>query len=154
VLATFIVSRTLHVVPGHWILTASMVCFGLGPGLFLGQQPSTMYWALGFPAVSLSTLGPDMSFAAAAIFITSSVPRSYQGSAGSLLVTVQNLTSAIFTSIADSIGVRVDPLDDGSVGLDGMRAIWWFGFGCAMVGALITAALVRIPKAEEKEHVQ
>lgn len=154
VLATFIVSRTLHVLPGHWILSVSMVCFALGPALSLPQQPSTTYWALGFPAVTLATLGPDMSFAAAAIFITSSVPRSYQGSAGSLLVTVQNLTSALFTSLADSIGVRVDPLEDGSIGLDGIRAVWWFGFGSAMAGALITAFFVRIPKAEEKEHVQ
>lgn len=154
VLATFIVSKTLHVLPGHWILTASMVCFALGPAFFLPQSPSTTYWALSMPGVALATLGPDMSFAAAAIFITSSVPRSYQGSAGSLLVTVQNLTSAIFTSISDSIGVRVDELPDGSIGLDGMRAIWWFGFAAAMTGALITASLVRIPKAEEKEHVQ
>jgi hypothetical protein len=95
-----------------------------------------------------------MSFAAAAIFITSSVPRSYQGSAGSLLVTVQNLSSAIFTSVSDSIGVKVNQLPDGAIGLEGMKAIWWFGFASAMTGALITASLVRIPKAEEKEHVQ
>ncbi|KAH6658198.1 major facilitator superfamily domain-containing protein [Truncatella angustata] len=154
VLATFIVAKTLHIWPGHWILTASMVCFALGPVFFLPQQPSTTYWALSMPGVALATLGPDMSFAAAAIFITSSVPRSYQGSAGSLLVTVQNLTSAIFTSISDSIGVRVDEQPDGSIGLEGMRAIWWFGFAAAMTGALITGTLVRIPKAEEKEHVQ
>ncbi|KAK6078371.1 MFS transporter [Seiridium cupressi] len=154
VLATFIVSKTLHVLPGHWILTASMVCFALGPAFFLPQTPSTTYWALSMPGVALATLGPDMSFAAAAIFITSSVPRSYQGSAGSLLVTVQNLTSAIFTSVSDTIGVKVNELPDGTIGLEGMRAIWWFGFASAMTGALITASLVRIPKAEEKEHVQ
>ncbi|KAI1843463.1 hypothetical protein JX265_001811 [Neoarthrinium moseri] len=154
VLATFIVSKTLHVFPGHWILTASMVAFALGPVFFLPQTPSTTYWALSMPGVALATLGPDMSFAAAAIFITSSVPKSYQGSAGSLLVTVQNLTGAIFTSISDTIGVKVDELPDGTIGLQGMRAIWWFGFASAMTGALITAGLVRIPKAEEKEHVQ
>ncbi|RDW82874.1 hypothetical protein BP6252_03986 [Coleophoma cylindrospora] len=154
ILATFIVAKTLHILPGHWILTASMVCFALGPAFFLPQSPSTTYWALSMPGVALATLGPDLSFAAAAIFITSSVPRSYQGSAGSLLVTVQNLTSAIFTSISDSIGINVDKLPDGSVGLQGMRAIWWFGLGSAMTGALITGVFVRIPKAEEKEHMQ
>lgn len=99
-------------------------------------------------------MGADMSFAAAAIFVTSSVPRSYQGSAGSLLVTVQNLSSAIMTSIADSIGIEVDETSGGEIGIQGMRAIFWFSLATALSGALITITLVRIPKAEEKEHVQ
>jgi hypothetical protein len=131
-----------------------MVCFGLGPVFFLPQNPKSSYWALSMPDVALATFGPDLSFAAAAIFITSSVPRSYQGSAGSLLVTVQNLTLAIMTSIADSIGLKVDELPSGEMGLDGIRATWWFGLASAMTGALITITMVRIPKAEEKEHVQ
>lgn len=154
VLAAWIVSKTLHVFPGHWIFTASMIAFGMGPAFFLPQTPSTSYWALSLPGVALATFGPDMSFAAAAIFITSSVPRSYQGSAGALLVTVQNLTSAIMTSISDSIGVKVDQLPSGEIGLQGLKAIWWFGLGSTMAGALITITMVRIPKAEEKEHVQ
>lgn len=154
VLAAWIVSKTLHVVPGHWILTASMFCFALGPAFFLPQTSTSSYWALSMPGVALVTFGPDMSFAAAAIFITSSVPKSYQGSAGSLLVTVQNLAMAIMTSISDSIGVMVDELPSGEIGINGIRAIWWFGLVSAILGALITGTMVRIPKAEEKEHVQ
>ncbi|KEY69207.1 hypothetical protein S7711_01663 [Stachybotrys chartarum IBT 7711] len=153
VLAAWIVSKTLHVFPGHWILTASMVCFALGPVFFLPQSPSTSYWALSMPGVALATFGPDLSFAAAAIFITSSVPRSYQGSAGSLLVTVQNLTSAIMTSVSDSVGIRVERTETGEIGLEGIRAIWWFGLASALTGAIICATMVRIPKSEEKEHV-
>ncbi|OTA05553.1 MFS permease [Trichoderma parareesei] len=154
VLAAWVVSKTLHVVPGHWILAISMVCFGLGPVFFLPQTPSSSYWSLSLPGVALATLGPDLSFAAATIFVTSSVPRSYQGSAGSLLVTVQNLTLAIAASVFGSVGIKVGMLPDGEVGLEGMRAIWWFGLGSALLGALITITMVRIPKAEEKEHVQ
>ncbi|KAI5857381.1 MFS general substrate transporter [Durotheca rogersii] len=153
ILAAWIVSKTLHVFPGHWIFLASMICFAMGPVFFLPQTPETSYWTLSLPGVALATFGPDMSFAAAAIFITSSVPRSYQGSAGALLVTVQNLSSAIITSVSDSIGVRVEQLPTGEVGLQGLKAIWWFGLGCTLTGALITATMVRIPKAEEKEHV-
>lgn len=159
-LAAFVVSKTLHVVPTHLILSASMVAFGLGPVFFLPQTYSATadaysYWALSMPGVALATFGPDMSFAAAAIFITSSVPRSYQGAAGSLLVTVQNLAMAIMTSIGGAIGQRVETLPEtGEIGLAGIRAIWWFGLVAALAGALITATMVRIPKAEEKEHVQ
>ncbi|KAI1077695.1 MFS general substrate transporter [Whalleya microplaca] len=153
VLAAWIVSKTLHIFPGHWIFTASMVCFAMGPIFFLPQTPNTSYWALSMPGIVLATFGPDMSFAAAAIFITSSVPRSYQGSAGALLVTVQNLTAAIMTSISDSLGAKIDQLPTGEIGLKGIRTIWWFGLASSMTGALITAIAVRIPKAEEKEHV-
>ncbi|RYP07544.1 hypothetical protein DL765_009126 [Monosporascus sp. GIB2] len=154
ILAAYIVSKTLHVVPGHVIFTASMIAFGLGPVFFLPQTPTSNYWALSMPGIALATFGPDMSFAAAAIFITSSVPRSYQGAAGSLLVTVQNLTAAVMTSISGAIGAKVEMLPTGEIGLSGIRAIWWFGLAAALTGALITATMVRIPKAEEKEHIQ
>ncbi|KAK8012253.1 MFS general substrate transporter [Apiospora marii] len=160
VLAAFVVSKTMHVLPTHAILTASMIAFGLGPVFFLPQTYSATadyysYWALSMPGVALATFGPDMSFAAAAIFITSSVPRSYQGAAGSLLVTVQNLAMAVMTSIGGAIGQRVETVPEtGDIGLLGIRAIWWCGLAAALFGALITATMVRIPKAEEKQHVQ
>ncbi|KAF2621821.1 hypothetical protein BU25DRAFT_463421 [Macroventuria anomochaeta] len=131
-----------------------MACFALGPVFFLPQTPNSNYWALSMPGVTLATFGPDMGFAAAAIFITSSVPRSYQGSAGSLLVTVQSLSTAVMTSLSDSIGTKVEALPTREIGLDGIRAIWWFGLASTLVGALITGIIVRIPKAEEKEYVQ
>jgi MFS family permease len=153
ILAAYLVSRTMHLVPTHIILTISMLSFALGPAFFLPQTPSTSYYALSMPGIALATFGPDMSFAAAAIFVTSSVPRSYQGTAGSLLVTVQNLTVAIMTSVGEGIGTKVDGLPTGEIGFRGIRAIWWFGLAAALMGALITATTVRIEKAEEKEHV-
>ena len=105
------------------------------------------------PGIALATFGPDLSFAAASIFITSNVARSYQGSAGSLLVTIQNLSTAIMTSLADSIGAKVDTDADGDIGLQGLRAAWWLALAAQLIGAVITAVAVRIPKEEEKEHV-
>lgn len=153
VLATWLVSRTLHLVPGHYIYAAAMFAFTMGPAFFLPQTPNTIYWALSFPGVALVTFGPDLAFAAASIFITSNVARSYQGSAGSLLVTNQNLSSAIITSVADAIGAKVDINPSGEVGLEGLRAIWWFALATQLVAALVTVIWVRIPKEEEKEHV-
>lgn len=153
VLATWLVSRTLHILPGHYIYTTSMIAFTMGPAFFLPQTPNTIYWALSLPGVALVTFGPDLAFAAASIFITSNVKRSYQGSAGSLLVTNQNLSSAILTSVADAIGAKVDLGPTGEVGLKGLRAIWWFALATQLTAALITVVWVRIPKEEEKEHV-
>ncbi|GAB7364875.1 hypothetical protein MBLNU230_g5666t1 [Neophaeotheca triangularis] len=153
VIATFMVSRLLHKIPGHYIYIVSMLAFALGPAFFLPQTANTTYWALGMPGVFLATFGPDLSFAAASIFITSNVARSYQGSAGSLLVTIQNLSTAIMTSVADVLGAQVGRGADGEIGLEGLRACWWFALAAALTGALITAIAVRIPKEEEKEHV-
>ncbi|KAF2771738.1 MFS general substrate transporter [Teratosphaeria nubilosa] len=153
VLATFIVSRLLHIVPGHYIYIASMLAFALGPAFFLPQTPTTTYWALSMPGIALATFGPDLSFAAASIFITSNVARSYQGAAGSLLVTIQNLSSAIMTAVSDAIGSQVDSGENGEIGLQGLKAIWWFAMGACLVGAVVTGVAVRIPKEEEKEHV-
>jgi len=153
VLATWVVSKTLHVVPGHFIYLTAMFAFALGPVFFLPQTSGTSYWALSFPGIALVTFGPDLSFAAASIYITSNVRRSYQGSAGSLLVTMQNLSSAVMTAVADAIGTRVDRGPSGDIGLEGLRAIWWFALACEVVAGCITLFWVRIPKEEEKEHV-
>ncbi|KAL2847870.1 major facilitator superfamily domain-containing protein, partial [Aspergillus pseudoustus] len=154
VFATWVVSRTLHVFPGHYIYTVAMFAFTMGPVFFIPQTANTNYWALSFPGIILVTFGPDLAFAAASIFITSSVPRSYQGSAASMLVTNQNLSAAIMTSVADAIGTRVDlDPETGSIGLKGLRAIWWFAFGTQLLAAFITVVWVRVPKEEEKEHV-
>lgn len=153
VIATMVVSVTLHRVPGHYIYIVAMFAFTMGPAFFLPQTPNTTYWALSFPAICLVTAGPDLSFAAASIFITSNVARSYQGSAGSLLVTNQNLSSAILTSVADAIGNRVDQTPDGAIGLKGLRSIWWFALACQLIALLVAAIWIRIPKEEEKEHV-
>ncbi|KAJ5279307.1 hypothetical protein N7478_004679 [Penicillium angulare] len=153
VLATWIVSRTLHIVPGHYIYAVSMFAFTLGPAFFIPQTANTTYWALSFPGITLVTFGPDLAFAAASIFITSNVARSYQGSAGSLLVTNQNLSSAIMTSVADAIGTRVSTGADGEITLEGLRAIWWFAMAAQLLAAFVTVVWVRIPKEEEKEHV-
>ncbi|KAJ5414749.1 hypothetical protein N7509_001376 [Penicillium cosmopolitanum] len=153
VLATWLVSKTLHIVPGHFIYLTAMFAFALGPVFFLPQTSGTTYWALSLPGIALVTFGPDLSFAAASIYITSNVPRSYQGSAGSLLVTMQNLSSAVMTAVADAVGTGVDRGPSGDIGLEGLRAIWWFALACEVVAGCITLFWVRIPKEEEKEHV-
>ena len=41
----------------------------------------------------------------------------------------------------------------GEIGLQGLRAIWWFALATQLCAALVTVIWVRIPKEEEKEHV-
>lgn len=129
-----------------------MIFYAVGPAFFLWQEPSYPYWTV-FPGIGLCALGPDLSFTAAAVFVTSSVERSYQGSAGSVLVTVQNLSAAVVTSLADSIASGVNNAPNDELDLHALRATWWFGLALALTGALICAVMLRMPKSEEKEHV-
>lgn len=43
ILATYTVSETLHLFPGHWILIAGMVANTMGPVFFIPQTPNTTY---------------------------------------------------------------------------------------------------------------
>ena len=105
-----------------------------------------------------------MSFVAASIFITSSVPKSYQGAAGSLLITVENLSSAIFSAVAGAIGTAVNGANKNlnvsesygegpAAGLKGLKACWWIAMSVPVFAAFLTATTVRIKKAEESSHV-
>lgn len=69
-----------------------------------------------------------------------------------MLVTVQNVSNAIMTSVADAIGSKVDKGPSGDIGLKGLQAIWWFGLAAHISAGIITVLWVRIPKEEEKEH--
>lgn len=156
IIATYIVSKTLHLVPGHWILIAGMVANTMGPVFFIPQTPNTTYWALSMPGIALVTFGPDLTFAAASIFITSNVPRSFQGSAGSLLVTIQNLSAAIVTAIGDTIGKEVTKTggDGYTLDLEALRAIWWFSLAISLAAAVVCAGFVRIPRSQENDHIE
>ncbi|KAI9672705.1 MAG: hypothetical protein M1831_000140 [Alyxoria varia] len=162
VIVMWLVAITLNRYSNHWIFSISMLANAIAPALFLPQTPNTSYWALSMPGIAVGTFGPDMAFAAATIFITSSVPKSYQGAAGSLLITVQNLSAATMVAVAGAIGTSVDGGNTNStaagsgevgVGLKGLRAIWWFALGVSVFAGVITAAMVRIRKEVEGEHV-
>ncbi|KAK1498226.1 uncharacterized protein CCOS01_07469 [Colletotrichum costaricense] len=138
---------------GHVIMMGSMLAFATGPAFFLPQQAGTLYWALSFPCFIVSTFGPDMSFAAVSVFITSNVPRSYQGAAGSLVITAQNLSTAVLAALGDTIGEKITGQPGGSLDLMALRSIWWLSLATALTGALICGFFVRIPRSEEKEHI-
>lgn len=156
--AVWVVSRILHQFANQWIFAVSMLANALGPAFFLPQTPRSNYWALSMPGIALASFGPDMTFVATSIFITSNVPRSYQGAAGSILMTTQNLGPTVIVAVAGAIAVSVNgepSTERGAIGLrlDGLRASWWFAVGLSVAAAVLTMATVRIAKAEERDHV-
>lgn len=172
VLATFACAATLHILPGHVIFAVSCLCFGAGPGIMLPLtwQPQLSYWYTGMFAVSLATLGPDLAFASASVFITSSVKRKHAGTAGSLVNTVFNVSMSVFTGIGGivesgvaearknkaiaagaSAGDWRPAIEDTLVSY---RAVWWFALSASLVSFLVTVCFVRISKTHEKKHIE
>ena len=172
VLATFACAATLHILPGHVIFAVSCLCFGAGPALMLPLtwNPDLAYWYTGMLAVSLATLGPDLAFASASIFITSHVKRRHAGTAGSLVNTVFNVSMSVFTGIGgivessvaaarkrEAIAAGADAMTWSPAVADTLyayRACWWFSLATALVSFAVTVIFVRIPKTHEKKHVE
>ncbi|PIG85286.1 hypothetical protein AARAC_004360 [Aspergillus arachidicola] len=156
ILATHMVSKILYLFSGHWILIDGMAANTMSPACFIPQTLNTTYPALFMLGIALITFGPDLTYAAASIFITSNVPHSFQGLARSLLVTIQNLSAAIVTAIGDTIRKEVTKAGANgySLALGALRAIWWYSLAISLAAAAVCAGLVRIPKTEEKDHLE
>lgn len=163
VLATFVCASTLHILPGHYIFAASCLAFGIGTVFYipLSYSPDLSYWFTGFIGITLATFGPDLSFASASVFVTSSVKRKYQGTAGSLVNTVINVSMSLGVGIAGIVeSTYLKSKDTGDAGwtasseevLESYRAAWWFSLAICLSGLLLTLVFVRIPKTDEKAH--
>ena len=68
-----------------------------------------------------------------------------------LLISAQNLSTAILTAVGYMIGDIVTGLDGENLDHNALHAIWWLSLVIAL-GALICLVFVRVPGSEEKEH--
>lgn len=180
-IAAMLVGRLFHVLAGHYILGASCLAAMFMPIFFLINRPPTNYFIFSMWGIAISTFSPDLSFAACSLFISNSVSRRYQGVSSSILITMQNLSSALLTSLAETVGSAVEnkhytvltvpeqyrdigylnttwtgPVNrivhgDG-VTLNKLHAIWLFCLGGAALSLLICIGFLRIPKGEERDH--
>ena len=93
----------LHLLPGSALLIFSG-CGWIGASLLLALIPEgANYWAFVFPAMILATIGIDITFNIATIFITTQMPAKRQGLAGGLINSVLQLGVAVCLGFADII---------------------------------------------------
>ncbi|KAB8215097.1 major facilitator superfamily domain-containing protein [Aspergillus novoparasiticus] len=92
-----LIDNRLWKIPGIiWLLILCFLGYKVFNSIWMFYTISdTTYWELSLPGVILVAFGLDMLFEAVSIFVTSNVLKSSQGSAGGLLVTMQNLSSTI-----------------------------------------------------------
>lgn len=134
----------LHLLPG----TVLMLIGGgawVGNSLLFALAPEgAKYWAFVFPAMIMATMGIDITYNVANIFITTSLSQSRQGLAGALINSIMFLGIAFLLAISDVI--QTATMD---VGLKrSYQSVFWFQFACSVLAVVIMIGFVRIRKAE------
>ncbi|KAK7540666.1 major facilitator superfamily domain-containing protein [Phyllosticta citribraziliensis] len=147
----FIAAKLLSRVRGTYLLIFSSACVALSCLLnAVPIPPSTSYWAYGFPAMVVSTLGADILHPTLTLFTAQSLPPADQALGGALITSVLQIGRAIGLAVATVVQTSVARDEGGASGseevagsaalLDGIRAGQWFNFGLA-VGACAVAVI-------------
>lgn len=92
-----------------------------------------------------ATIGIDITFNVANIFITTSLPKKEQGLAGALIMLVLHLGISVCLGLADIVNI-------GTLSKLGQKksyqAVFWFEVACASTALVILVLFVRVKKAK------
>lgn len=134
----------LHRVPG----TLLVVVAGLGwivPSVLFAVAPlGANYWAYVFPSMICATIGIDITFNVANIFISTNLSSKRQGLAGALINSLLYLGIAFLLAFAGFVQTETTHL-----GLKrSYQSVFWYQLACAATALVIMAGFVRLRKAE------
>ena len=139
----------LHLLPG----TVLMLIGGgawVGNSLLFALAPEGAdYWAFVFPAMICATMGIDIIYNVANIFITTSLSQSRQGLAGALINSLLYLGIAFLLAFADVI--QTGTMDKGLK--RSYQSVFWYQFTCSLLALVVMIGFVRIRKAESETTV-
>ncbi|KAJ5306896.1 hypothetical protein PENANT_c003G04201 [Penicillium antarcticum] len=135
-----------HKVPGTILMMIS--CLGyVGSGLFFAViPPGGNYWAFVFPSMICGTIGIDISFNLANVFITTNLPKARQGLAGALINCTLHMGIAVMLGFADITQTQTEELGTRK----SYKAVFWYQTGLAILGLLIVGFFVRIREAKSE----
>ncbi|KAL4786478.1 major facilitator superfamily domain-containing protein [Aspergillus varians] len=133
-----------HRISGTILLIIS--CLGyVGSGLFFAVIPAGgNYWAFVFPAMICATIGIDISFNLANIFITTNMPKARQGLAGALINCTLHMGIAVMLGFGDIVHSETKHL-----GIrESYKAVFWYQAGLAIFGLILVVLFVRVQEAK------
>ncbi|KAK6462776.1 major facilitator superfamily domain-containing protein [Scheffersomyces coipomensis] len=134
----------LQRIPSSIILLISMFFFLTGI-ILMGTRPvGQTYWSQKFLSNMIQSIGMDMSFPAGCIILSSALPESQQGIAGSLVSTVVNYSISIGLGLAGTVEYYVTKNMEPSLEttIRGMRVAFYMGMGLAGLGVVVATAFV------------
>jgi MFS family permease len=137
----------LHLIPGSILVIISGVCWVIAPLLFAIAPLGANYWAYIFPSMICATIGIDITFNVANIFITTSLPRKEQGLAGAVIMLLLHLGIAICLGGGDIVHSYTE---DRLSPQKSYQAVFWLGVACASTALVVLTFFVKIKKAESE----
>lgn len=134
----------LHLLPGTLLMLIGGSGWLVTSLLFALAPEGANYWAFVFPSMIGATIGIDVTFNVANIFISTSLSQSRQGLAGALVNSLLYLGIAFLLAFAD-----VTQTETVHLGLKrSYQSVFWFQLACTVLALVIMIGLVRIRKAE------
>jgi MFS family permease len=141
----------LHRIPGTILVIIAGTSWIIAPLMFAIAPSGANYWAYVFPSMVCATIGIDITFNVANIFVTTSLPQNQQGLAGGFIMLLLHLGIAVFLGFADVVQVyTVDRLGEKR----SYKAVFWFEVACAAVALVILVLFVKIEKARSDLTVE
>jgi len=147
----------LHLLPGTVLILIAGASWIVAPLLFAIAPVGANYWAYIFPSMVCATVGIDITFNVANIFITTSFPKKEQGLAGAIIMLLLHLGIAVFLGFADVLySYQEEKLGDRAT----YKAVFWFEVACAGLALVILTLFVKIDAAhsdltvEEREQME
>lgn len=133
-----------YIVNESTISSSNVSCYdGIFIGIvIMGTRPvGQIYWAQKFVSLLIQPIGMDMSFPAACILLSSSLPRHQQGIAGSLVSTFVNYSISIGLGFAGTVEYYTTKNKEPnlSTSIFGMRNAFRMGMGLAGVGVVLSS---------------
>jgi MFS family permease len=140
----------LHLLPGTLLIIISGISWIIAPLLFALAPQGALYWTYVFPSMIFATIGIDITFNVANIFITTALPQRQQGLAGAVIMLLLHLGIAVCLGFADIVNTYTVEW----VGLKrSYQAVFWFEVACAAMAVTILVLFVKITKAQSEMTV-
>jgi MFS family permease len=150
--ATLTVSQLYGRVPAHFLLIAAIVFFCIGNILIATMPANQTYWAQTFISTLVTPFGMDISFPAASLIVSNTMPIHQQGVAASMVNTAINWSISLGLGIAGT--VESELLKRGRSSLEGYRGALYVGIGLSGAGVLVALLFCRVPPATPAMNVQ
>jgi MFS family permease len=141
----------LHLLPGTILIIIAGTSWIIAPLLFAIAPQGANYWAYIFPSMICATVGIDITFNVANIFITTSLPKRQQGLAGAVIMLLLHLGIALCLGFADIVNMYTAArLGE----RHSYHAVFWLEVAFASAALVILVLFVKIKKAESEMTVE
>lgn len=152
--AAVLTAFLLRLIPSALVIWLAMVFFLVGT-ILMGLRPTgQIYWAQKFVSTIVTPFGMDMSFPAAIILLSSALPKSQQGIAGSLVSTFVNYSISIGLGIAGTVEyykTKNLPLSRETT-IYGYRNAFYMGMGLAGLGVVVASIFLVLQLRDKKKN--